>query len=89
MEYSTISMLDYFEDTQANVGLPEAWRNVTRMMWLKLETKFKHESNQIKKTESNSVENHEFNPVKQGESNQVKHGDQSGTADADDGPSVR
>ena len=24
MEYSTISTLDYFEDTLANVGLPEA-----------------------------------------------------------------
>ena len=25
MEYSTISILDYFEDTLDNVGLPEAW----------------------------------------------------------------
>ena len=25
VEYSTISMLDYFEDTLANVGLSEAW----------------------------------------------------------------
>ena len=25
VEYSTISVLDYFKDTLANVGLPEAW----------------------------------------------------------------
>ena len=25
MEYSTISMLDYYKDTHTNVGLPEAW----------------------------------------------------------------
>ena len=25
VEYSTISTVDYFEDTLANVGLPEAW----------------------------------------------------------------
>ena len=25
VEYSTISTLDYFEDTLANVGQPEAW----------------------------------------------------------------
>ena len=25
-EYPTISMLDYFEETLANVVLPEAWR---------------------------------------------------------------
>ena len=25
MEYSTISMFGYFEDTLANVGLPEDW----------------------------------------------------------------
>ena len=25
MEYSTISMLNYFKDNLANVGLPKAW----------------------------------------------------------------
>ena len=25
VEYSTISMLGYFEDTLTNLGLPEAW----------------------------------------------------------------
>ena len=50
MEYSTISMLDYFEDTLANVGLPEAWmgwysNGVTRI------------GKKIVNSESNRIEN--------------------------------
>ena len=33
MEYSTISMLDYFEHTLVNVGLHEARLNRTRIIW--------------------------------------------------------
>ena len=73
MEYSTITMLDYFREPLANVGLLESrmeWvsddvtlirKNALKLSWIEL------------KKESNPVRKRDSNPVKHGESNQVKH----------------
>ena len=97
MEYSIISMFDYYKDTLSNVGLPESWLNRSRMMWLKLRKCVKTELNGGEKTESNLVKNRDSDQVKHGESNTVKHGESNqvkysehrGTADVDYDTSVR
>ena len=49
MEYSTISMLDYFKDILASVVLPEAWLGQDLDGVTRIENKYvKRESNQIK-----------------------------------------
>ena len=64
MEYSTISMLDYFKDTLANVGLPEVWLEWDSNDMTPIENKcVKHESNRIEKYELNPVKNCELNQV--------------------------
>ena len=50
VEYSTILMLDYFEDIMANLGLPEdllLWDS-NYMTWIK-NNYIKHESDRIRK----------------------------------------
>ena len=48
VEYSTISVLEYFEDTLANVGLPEAWLRCDSNCVTRVENKYvRRESNQI------------------------------------------
>ena len=50
VEYSTISMLGYFEDTLSNVGLPEAWLEWELYGVTQIENKCgKRETNQIEK----------------------------------------
>ena len=50
MEYFTVSMLDYFEDTLSNMGLPEAWLECDSNDTTKIGKKYvKCKSNQIKK----------------------------------------
>ena len=50
MEYSTISMLDYFEETLANVRLPESWPECDLNDVTRIKNKYiKRKSNQIKK----------------------------------------
>ena len=72
MEYSTISMMDYFYDTLANVGLPEAWLEWESNDPNQTENKcVKCESNLIKKAESNPSKKHESNQVGNGDLNQV------------------
>ena len=72
MEYSTISVLDYFIDTMANLGLPEAWLewDSNDVAWIE-NTRAEIGSICIKKAESNIDKNHELNQVGNGESNQV------------------
>ena len=50
MEYSTISILDYFKYTLANVGLPEYWQDcdLNGVTWIETKS-VKCESNQIGK----------------------------------------
>ena len=51
VEYSTISMLDYFEDNLANVVLPEAWLECDSNDVTRIENNcVKHESIEPKKT---------------------------------------
>ena len=51
VEYSTISMLEYFEDTLANVGLPEALLEWDSNYVTRIENKYiKRELNQIRKS---------------------------------------
>ena len=51
VEYSTISMLEYFEDTLANVGLPEALLEWDSNYVTQIENKYiKCELNQIRKS---------------------------------------
>ena len=78
MEYSTMSMLCYYKDTLANVGLLEAillWGSdcVTQLKNIYV----KHESNRIEKLiesnqivkaiKSNQINNRELNRVKNGD----------------------
>ena len=67
MEYSTILVLEYFEDTLANVGLPEAWLKCDSNCVTQIENKYvRHESNRIgKKSESSQIETTiEYNQTK-------------------------
>ena len=51
MEYYKISMCDYFKDTLANVGLPEAWLECEYSDTTQVKNKsIKCESNWIEKT---------------------------------------
>ena len=58
MEYSTISVLEYFGDTLANVGITKALLECDLNCVTHIENKYvRRESNQIKKTiESNKTE---------------------------------
>ena len=50
VEYSTISVLEYFEDTLANVGLPEARLKCDSNYVTQVKNKYvKHKLNLIKK----------------------------------------
>ena len=50
VEYTTILVLEYFEDTLANVGLPEAWLRWDSNCATRVKNKYvRRESNQIKK----------------------------------------
>ena len=86
MEYYITPMLDYFEDTLANVVYPEAWLNRTKMMRLKSKKCVKCELNRIGKnwvkfSQKLWVKYSQIRWVKS--KNQVKHGDKCGTSDAD------
>ena len=74
MEYSTISMLDYFKDTLDNIGLLENGLERGSKDVNRIENKcVRRESNQTrKKYESNRVKNRESNQVGNGESNQIE-----------------
>ena len=79
MEYSIVLVLGYFEDTLANVGLPEAWLECDYNCVTQVENKYvRRESNQIEKIiESNQIKTTiESNQIENCESNQVKNGDQ-------------
>ena len=57
LEYSTILLLEYFEDSQANVVLPEAWLEWLSNDVTQIRNKpVKRESDWIGKTEPNPVE---------------------------------
>ena len=48
VEYSTILVLEYFEDTLANVGLPEAWQEFDLNCVTRIKNEYvRRESNQI------------------------------------------
>ena len=90
MEYSAILMLNYFEDTVANVGIPEAWlewkfTDVTQIG--KKYVKREFESNRVK-TESIPVRNRESNQVRHHESIWDWSLGQCRTADANNGASI-
>ena len=56
MEYSTISVLEYYEDTLANVGLPEAWLRCDSNCVTRVENKYvRRESNRIEKKQVSLV----------------------------------
>ena len=55
MEYSTISVLEYFKDTLANEGLPEDLLNCDSNFVTWIENKYiRHELNRSKKTSESS-----------------------------------
>ena len=50
VEYSTISVLEYFEDTLTNVGLPESWLGWDSNYVTRIENKYiSRESNRLLK----------------------------------------
>ena len=93
VEYYTMSMLGYFEDTLTKVGLPEAWLECDSDDVTQIENNcVKRVSNQIEKwvkscqnRESNWIGKTESNPVKNRESNQVRTVGFWDTDDSDDG----
>ena len=59
VEYSTISVLEYFGDTLSNVGLPEAWLECDMNGATRIGNKYvRRELNRIEKNpiESNQIE---------------------------------
>ena len=74
MEYSAISVLEYFKDTLANMGLPEAWLECVLNCVNRVESKYvRRESNRIGKNESNKIDTTiESNQIENRESNQVE-----------------
>ena len=91
VEYSTISVLEYFGDTLANVGLPEAWLECDSNFVTRIKNKYiGREYNQIeKKIESNQIKTTiKSNQIGGNDPNTVGNGCHNGTAGANDGPSA-